>query len=61
MDSGSGSVQIGLDANRLTEIFTHIETESVILEFSGEFEFFIVKPEGENGHTCFIAPMRLKS
>ena len=61
VESGTGSVRIGLDANRLTEIFAHIESESVILEFSGEFEFFIVKPENEDGHTCFIAPMRLKS
>ena len=61
VESGTGNVKIALDANRLTEIFAHIESESVIIEFSGEFEFFIVKPESEDGHTCFIAPMRLKS
>ncbi len=61
VDSGTGTVKIGLDANRLTEIFTHIESESVIIEFSGEFEFFIVKPQSEDGHMCFIAPMRLKT
>ena len=61
VESGTGSVRIGLDAHRLTEIFAHIETESLILEFSGEFNFLIVKPMGDDGHICFIAPMRLGS
>ncbi len=61
VESSNGNVRIGLDAHRLTEIFTHIETESVILEFSGEFSFLIVKPMGDDGHKCFLAPMRLRS
>lgn len=61
VESGNGSVRLGLDSQRLTEIFAHIETESLVLEFSGEFEFLIVKPVGEDGQMCFIAPMRLRS
>ena len=59
VESSTGSVRIGLDANLLAEIFAHIETESVILEFSGEFSFFTIKPSGDEDHRCFIAPMRL--
>lgn len=61
VESCTGSVRIGLDAHLLTEIFAHIETDSLILEFSGEFEFFVVKPTDDGGHMCFIAPMRLDS
>jgi DNA polymerase-3 subunit beta len=59
VESCTGSVRIGLDAQLLSEIFGHIETESLILEFSDEFSFFTVKPVGDDGHICFIAPMHL--
>ncbi len=61
VESGNGNVRMGLDANRLSEIFAHIETESLVLEFSGEFSFLTIKPVGDDGHMCFIAPMRLAS
>jgi DNA polymerase-3 subunit beta len=61
VESGNGNVRMGLDANRLTEIFAHIETETLILEFSGEFSFLTIKPVGDDEHMCFIAPMRLAS
>jgi DNA polymerase-3 subunit beta len=61
VESGTGSVRIGLDAQRLIEIFAHIETESLVLEFEGEHSFLIVKPVGDDGHMCFIGPIRLKS
>ncbi|MCE2401624.1 DNA polymerase III subunit beta [Candidatus Poribacteria bacterium] len=61
VESSTGNVRMGLDAHRLTEIFAHIETESLILEFSGEFSFLTIKPIGDDEHMCFIAPMRLAS
>ncbi len=59
VESGTGSVRIGFDARVLTEILTHIETESLILEFSGEASQVSVKPVGDDGHICIIMPMRL--
>ncbi len=62
VESGTGSVQIGVDAHRLTEIFSHIEAESLIINFSGgESGFLNVKPVGDDGHTCFIGHIRLRS
>ena len=60
IESGIGNVRIGLDARVLTEVLAHIETESLIFEFTGEFIPLIVKPIGDNEHTCFIMPMRLE-
>lgn len=60
VESGTGNVRIGLDAQRLSEIFSHIESESLVLEFAGEFTFLTIKPLGDDGHVCFIAPMRLR-
>ena len=46
VESGNGSVRIGIDARMLTEVLSHIETESLILEFSDETSPLVVKPEG---------------
>jgi len=54
VESGTGSAQINLDARVITDVFAHIETESLILEFSGEFTPFVVKPVGDDGHICII-------
>jgi DNA polymerase-3 subunit beta len=54
VESGIGSAQINLDARVITDVFAHIETESLILEFSGEFTPFVVKPVGDDGHICII-------
>lgn len=60
IESGTGNVRIGLDARVLTEVLAHIETESLILEFTGEFIPLIVKPTGDDEHNCYIMPMRLE-
>ncbi|MCY4402532.1 MAG: DNA polymerase III subunit beta [Candidatus Poribacteria bacterium] len=60
VESSTGNVRIGLDARVLTDVLTHIETDSLIFEFTGEFIPLIVKPTGDNEHTCFIMPMRLE-
>ena len=60
-ESGSGSVRIGSDARALVDILAHIESEFVILEFSGEFSQFIVKPVGDDGQLHVIMPIRLET
>ena len=59
VESSTGSVRIGLDARMLTDVLSHIETPSLVLEFSNESSPFLVKPEGDDGHLCIISPMRL--
>lgn len=59
VESGTGSVRIGVDARVLIEVLAHIETTSLILEFESELTQFIVRPQGDDGHICVIMPMRL--
>lgn len=59
--SSTGSIRIGINAQLLIETLSHIETESLVLEFSGALKPVIVKPMGEEGHICFIMPMSLES
>ncbi len=61
VESSTGSVRIGVDARVLTGVIEHIETDSLIIEFSGEFTQFAVKPQSDDTHTCIIMPMRLES
>ena len=61
VESSTGSIRIGFDARILIEALTHIGTESLAIEFSGELEPAIFRPMGEDGHICLIMPMLLKS
>ncbi len=61
VESSTGSIRIGFDARILIEALTHIGTESLTMEFSGELEPAIFRPMGEDGHICLIMPMLLKS
>ena len=61
VESSTGSIRIGINAQLLIETLSHIETESLVLEFSGALKPVIVKPMGEVGHICFIMPMSLES
>ena len=61
VESSIGSIRIGMNAQLLIETLLHIETESLVLEFSSALEPVIVKPIGEKGHICLINPMRLES
>ena len=61
VESSTGSIRIGLNAQMLIETLTHIETESVSLEFSGVLNPIAVKPIGKDGHICLIMPMSLES
>ncbi len=59
VESSTGSVRIGLDTRMLIDVISHIETSTLVLEFSNEASPIIVKPEGDDGHLCIISPMRL--
>ena len=61
VESDTESVRIGMNAQILIETLTHIETQSVSLEFSSALDPVIVKPIGEEGHLCFIMPMCLET
>lgn len=61
VESSTGSIRIGMNAQLLIETFSHIETESLGLEFAGALEPVIVKPIGAEGHLCLITPMLLES
>ena len=61
VESSTGSIRIGLNAQLLIEILLHIETESLVLEFSSGLQPVIVKPIGAEGHICLICQMNLES
>ena len=61
VESSTGSIRIGMNAQLLIETFSHIETESLGLEFAGALKPVIVKPVGAEGHLCLITPMLLES
>jgi DNA polymerase-3 subunit beta len=59
VESSTGSVRIGFDARLLIEALSHIETESLSLEFSGELNAVLVRPVGDDNYVSLIMPMRL--
>ena len=59
VESSTGSVRIGFDARLLIEALSHIETKSLSIEFSGELNPVLIKPEGDDGYVSLIMPMRL--
>lgn len=61
VESSTGSIRIGINAQLLIETLLHIRTEVVSLEFSGVLEPVIVKPIGTDEHICLIMPMSLES
>ncbi|MDE0682905.1 MAG: DNA polymerase III subunit beta [Candidatus Poribacteria bacterium] len=61
VESCNGRERIGLDARLLIETLSHIETESVAIEFTTAVTTVAFKPVGEEGHVCLIHPMRLGS
>ena len=48
VESGTGSVMMGFDARLLIDALSHIDTESVSIEFSQELEPAIIKPAGDD-------------
>lgn len=60
-ESGTGSVRIGVNAELLIEILSHIETASISLAFTSAIEPLVVKPIGEEGHICLLCAMKMDS
>ena len=60
VESGSGSVRIGSEARALTDTLAHIDAESVVIEFSGEFSQFTIKPIGDDQQLHVIMPIRFE-
>ncbi len=60
VESGYGSVRIGSEVRALTDTLAHIVAESVVIEFSGEFSQFTIKPIGDDHQLHVIMPIRLE-
>ena len=59
VESGTGSVRIGMNAQILIEALSHFETESVSLEFSSALKPLLIKAIGEEEHICLITSMKM--
>ena len=60
VESGTGCVTIGIDARLLIDALTHIETESVSIEFSRELNPVLIKPMGDDRYISLVMPMLLE-
>ena len=61
VESCTGDIRFGIDARLLVETLAHIETESVVIEFTSEVKPISFKPTGTEGHICLVVPMRLEA
>lgn len=61
VQSCTANARIAIDARLLIEIFAHIETELLAIEFTGEFSPVLIRPIGDEAHVCLVMPMRLES
>jgi DNA polymerase-3 subunit beta len=61
LQSCTANSRIAIDARLLIDILAHIETESVAIEFTGEFSPVLIRPIGDETHLCLVMPMRLES
>ena len=59
LESSTGQIRFGIDARFLIEALTHIETESVEIEFTSEVKPIFFKPVDAEGYVSLIVPMRL--
>ncbi len=60
VESSTGTVRIGFDARFIIDALSHIETDDIVVEFSGELTPVAVKPTDDE-QICIIMPMRLQS
>lgn len=61
VDSCTKNLRIGFDARLLMEALSHLDTESIQLNCSGELNPAVAEPVGESGQTYLIMPMKLKA
>ena len=59
VESGNGSVRVGLDARLLIDALAHIKSESLAIEFTGEVNPVLIKPVSDDEYISLIMPMRL--
>ena len=60
VESGTGRILIGFDARLLADALTHIETESVLIEFSRELNPVLIKPVDDDRYISLVMPMLLE-
>ena len=60
VESGTGSIRIGFDSRLLIDSLSHIDTESVLIEFSRELEPVLIKPIGDDRYFSLLMPLRLE-
>ncbi len=58
--SGTGSIRIGFDARLLMDALTHIDTESVLIEFSRELDPVLIKPMSDDRYISLVMPLLLE-
>ena len=58
VQSCTATARFAIDARLLKNTLAHIETESLAIEFTGEFAPVVIRPVGDEGHTCLVMPMR---
>ena len=61
VQSCTATARFAIDARLLIDILAHIETESLAIEFTGEFAPVVIRPIGDDTHICLVMPMRLES
>ena len=59
--SGTGSVRLGFDARLLIDALSHIDAESVSIEFTRELNPVLIKPVGDGGYIALVMPLLLDS
>ncbi len=61
VQSCTAAARFAIDARLLINTLAHIETESLAIEFTGEFAPVMIRPVGDEGHVCLVMPMRMGS
>ena len=61
VESSTGNVRIGFDARLLVEALSHIKSESLAIEFTGELNPVLIKPVSDDHYISLIMPMRLEA
>lgn len=54
-----GSVEIGLNARYMLDVFSVIKQEKVLIEMNEALSPVLVRPLGDDGYRCVVMPMRL--
>ena len=61
VESGTGSVRLGFDARLLIDALSHIDAESVSIEFTQELNPVLIKPVSDDGYISLVMPLLLDS